>query len=267
MTNISNHNIDPVRPHQPPLLPGPGSGEIEGIFVIKNDGAFREELEVQFDTLNGFKFSGTITPQEAKFNIFRDCLGFRDFSNFDGARIGYKGAPVIVFKLKTAINVDELYHIQHFNFIRKSTRQGRAHVDTIGCTIRGLRNPNRMHNNANGPSEQQVDDGTRKIKIEGCEYRIPKATLFEFLSYFGEINSDIVEVLFYDGVAHSDESSTNRTGTYMVKIRLSKDIPQLLPILGKRIKIYFPGIQRLCSNCFGQHPKSACKSKRVVWTD
>jgi hypothetical protein len=74
---------------------------------------------------------------------------------------------MVVFKLKTANNVDELYPLQHFNFIRKSSRQGQAHVDTIGCTIRGLRNPNRMQNNASGPSDQQVDNGTRKIKIKG----------------------------------------------------------------------------------------------------
>ena len=72
------------------------------------------------------KFIGSITPQEAKFIIYRDCLGFTDFSNFDGVRFAFRGQPVVVFKLKTAINVDELYHIQSFDFTRKSTKNGKA---------------------------------------------------------------------------------------------------------------------------------------------
>ena len=29
--------------------------------------------------------------QEAKYNIFRDCLSFKDFKNFDGVRFAYNG--------------------------------------------------------------------------------------------------------------------------------------------------------------------------------
>ena len=234
-----------------------GGLEVEGVFNIKNEGALREELEVEFNTINGEKFFGSITPQEAKHVVFRDCLGFGDFSNFDGARIGYKGCPVVTFKLKSPINVDELYHLQFFNFNRKSTRSGKSHTDIIGCKIRGLRKPGAL------PTKQlpkgQADDGIRKVSIQGCEYRIPKNTLIKYLENFGEIVSDITEELFDDGgdpLAGSD--GTNRTGNYNVRIKLARDVPQLLPILGKRIKIYYPGIQRLCPNCFGPHPKSKC---------
>ena len=64
----------------------------------------RQEIEIGLMTLNGTKFIGTITPQEAKFTVFRDALGFNDFSNFDGVRFAFRGVPVVVFKLKTAIN-------------------------------------------------------------------------------------------------------------------------------------------------------------------
>ena len=49
---------------------------------------------------------------------------------------------MVVFKFKTAINVDELISIQNFEFTRKSTRQGKAHTDLIGCKISGLRTHN-----------------------------------------------------------------------------------------------------------------------------
>ena len=79
-------------------------------------------------TLNGNKFVGSITPQEAKFTVYRESLGFEDFTNFDGVCCAYRGVHVVVFKLKSAINVEELITIQNFEFTRKSNRQGKAHT-------------------------------------------------------------------------------------------------------------------------------------------
>ena len=51
---------------------------------MKNYGSMRE-----FESLNGGDFTGTITPQEAKFAIYKECLGFEDMQNFDGVRIAF----------------------------------------------------------------------------------------------------------------------------------------------------------------------------------
>ena len=72
---------------------------MEAEFGVMNDGHMRQEIEIGLFTLNDNKFVGTITPQEAKFTIYRDCLGFVDFSNFDEVRFAFRGVPVIVFKL------------------------------------------------------------------------------------------------------------------------------------------------------------------------
>ena len=141
---------------------------MEAAFKVINDGHMRQEIEIGLMTLNGNKFIGTITPQEAKFTIFRDNLGFPDFSNFDGVCFAFRGIPVVVFKLKTAINVDELIGIHNFEFKPLSTRQGKIHHDTIGCKIRGLRrhdsNPN-MSNRSSVGDTSVLDDGIRDIKI------------------------------------------------------------------------------------------------------
>ena len=58
--------------------------------------------------------------QEAKHGIYRDCLGFKDFSNFDGVRFSYKGVRIVAFKLKDAIDVDQqLIGSQFFDYKRK----------------------------------------------------------------------------------------------------------------------------------------------------
>jgi hypothetical protein len=167
-------------------------------------------------------------------------------------------------KLKTAINVDELIHLQRIDFMRKLSRQGRSLTDRIGCKIYGLCQPGSepQYRSQSKASRMNQDDGTRKIQIQGCEYRISKETLIKYLSNFGEIVSDIKEALFDDGGdPNAAQDGTNQTGNYYVKIKLNQDISQLLPILGKRIRIHYPGIQRLCTNRFGNHQKSNCHSK------
>ena len=277
--SIPNPNLDAIISMETSEMTSEGraafnkviENQIEGDFMVHNDGAFRSELEIAFMTLNKEKFSGSITPQEAKHDIFKKCLGFGDGSNFDGVRFEYRGGPVAIFKFKSAINVDELLPIQNFEYRRKSSWQGCTHVDIIGCKIRGLRSPElnqKIQANKARRAELRadIDDGVRTIRIEGCSYRIPKEVLVEYLSFFGRVESNIVEETFDDGsdpMASLD--GTNRTGVYAVKLKLNGAVPELLPILGRRIKISYPGIQRLCTSCFGHHPRRVCKSKKVAW--
>jgi hypothetical protein len=67
------------------------------------------------------------------------------------------------------------------------------------------------------------------------------------------------------GNPDSAKNGSNRTGTYAVKVKLTKKLPQLLPVMGKRISISYPGVQRLCTNCFGNHGRQSCQSKKVKW--
>ena len=56
--------------------------------------------------------------------------------------------------------------------------------------------------------------------------------------------SDIVKELFEDGGTGNPETDvTNQTGIYVTKVRLNRDIPELLPVAGRRIRIsYLVGI-------------------------
>jgi hypothetical protein len=64
-------------------------------------------------------FRESISPQETKHQIFKHCLGYSVYNNFDDARCGHKDAPAVVFRLKTAININEFMPIQFFNIKRK----------------------------------------------------------------------------------------------------------------------------------------------------
>ena len=73
----------------------------------------REEIEIELVSCDGENFTGSLTKQEAKHGLFRDCLGFKDFKNFDGVCFACKGVRLVAFKLKEAINVDKLIDIQY----------------------------------------------------------------------------------------------------------------------------------------------------------
>ena len=105
---------------------------------------------------------------------------------------------------------------------------------------------------------------TRVVKVEGCDYRVSQEMLLEWLGLYGEILSDLVEDVFEDS---EDSEGDNTTGIYSVKMKLNRNIPQLLPIDGRHIKIYYRNINKLCTSCFGQHNRRDCKQIKVKWTD
>ena len=228
-------------------------------FNVKNEGAFREELEVEILTINGNPFRGSITHQEAKHRIFKEVLGC-PFSNFRGVRLGYTTCPTATFMLRAAINIDDLASCESFDFVRKSKRKdGTEVVDKIGCKLKGVRTVT-----GSEASASYTEDWTRVVKIEGCNYRIQNEMIMEWLSLYGEILTDLVEDVFEDS---EDSEGENTTGIYSVKMKLHSNIPQFLPIDGRRIKIYYRNINKLCTNCFGAHNKRNCKEEKVKWID
>jgi hypothetical protein len=121
----------------------------------------------------------------------------------------------------------------------------------IGCQIKGIH-----PKSDTGPSWVPFkEDWTRLVKLEGCEYSITIEQMKTWLSNFGEILSPIVEDCFED--SESNEG-VNALGTYSVKMKLTNEIPQLLPMHGKRVKIYYEGIDKLCFNCFGKYHRKFC---------
>ena len=61
-------------------IQGPCTTGLE-IVTINNVGAIREEIEIELLSCEGASFTGSLTMQEAKHGIYRDCLGFKDFKN------------------------------------------------------------------------------------------------------------------------------------------------------------------------------------------
>ena len=57
------------------------------------------------------------------------------------------------------------------------------------------------------------------------------------------------------------------SGVYSVRMRLHCDLPQFIPMCGKRIRLWYGGIPKMCSNCFGRHIRKECTNQKVQWID
>jgi hypothetical protein len=163
---------------------------------------------------------------------------------YKGNRNEHRKGPVVIFKLKKAVNVDELLCVQFFEYKRIYTKQRIKVEDIIGCNIRSLRSHPMV-------TEYLIDSSrdyeARIVKIESCEICVPREEILAWLELYGNVESELVEDCFKD---EDDYDGTNITGNYSVKVKLTQEILQWLPMSGRRIKIYYKGTQELYTNGF-----------------
>ena len=87
---------------------------------------------------------------------------------------------------------------EYFEFKRSMGQD----ICIIECKIRGVRNPaNRppVIIKSNAPpacGPPPVDDGTRLVRVIGCEYRLSESEITNWLGHFGEVLSEISEESF-----------------------------------------------------------------------
>ena len=235
---------------------------IKPLFNHHSDGAMRDEIEIEVQSKNEKKFTGTITQTEAKHLIYIGALKFKNHDNFDGVRISFRGKLYVTFKLIEPIDIDELEPVEFFEFTRTSSIRGKRVEETIGCKIRGIR----QRPQAVSAFDNFRDDDQKVVKIEGCDYRIPEDEILAWLNLYGEVTSKLEEDCFRDAT-NTTTTGNNRTGNYSVTMKLHSNIPQLLPMCGRRIKMYHSGIVKLCTQCFGPHKKQVCPNKeKIPWT-
>ena len=233
-------------------------------FHRDTEGAMRDTFLVDVVKMNGEPFKGTIPRTEALKYIFVKALGFSP-DEFHGATPGFKGNPTILFKTKEVFNIDErLAGKSHFIYQKKVKTEKGEKVVEMSCNIRGIREKDPTI--PVGPSYTWV-------KIEGAEYHLKEEQLRMWLSEYGFLVSNITE----DREDHGQDSSEDEeiykdvdlnTGIYSVKMNLNRQIPQLIPMCSKKIKIYHKGIKKQCMNCFETgHFKRNCKTERKEWLD
>ena len=216
------------------------------------DGPHRDDFAIEFQQLNGKPFKGTITLKEARDKVFRDILGFNP-RILHSIRPVFGGTPTIRFKLKEQVNLDDLATVEYFDLERVV---GPQRTDVISCRIMGIRGLQAA------PNYDGTSNDIRWIKVENCEYSIEDDLIVEWLKIYGEPLSLLGEDVLPDS---DSDSGPLGNGTYSIKMKLHKDIPQFLPMHGRKIRIYFKNMNKLCSNCYGCHSRRQCTNERTPW--
>jgi len=233
-------------------------------FHRDTEGAMRDTFLVDILKMDGEPFKGTVPRTEALKHIFVRALGFKP-NEFHGATPGFRSNPTVLFKTKETFNIDERLAGKSFFTYQKTVRteQGEKIIE-MSCSIRGIREQDPAMKA--GPSYTW-------LKIEGAEYHLKEEQLRLWLSEYGLLVSDITEdkeEQRHDS-SEDDEIYNNidlNTGIYSAKMNLIKPIPQLIPMCGKKIKIYHKGIKKQCMKCFGTgHFKRDCVEERREWLD
>ena len=222
------------------------------------EGSMRDDITIEIRKVNGAPFKGSLHFKEAKYGIFQNCLQLNP-SLIHGLRFGFSDFPVVKFKLKEKINIDAFQPMEYFDFKRDYTVGDVAKSDILECKIKGIRTEG-----APVGENQDGDPSIRWVKVEWAEYSLEEHEILTWLDLFGVPAGPLSEDIHPDSDSESDPTWA---GTYSIKMRLRTDIPQLLPMWGKRIRIYHRGIQKLCTNCYGAHARRNCRSAKVRWVD
>ena len=224
-----------------------------------SEGAMRNTFVVDLLRCNGKPFGGNIPREDALKLIFDKALGL-DPREFVSAKPQFRGNLSFFFKTKSVFNVDEVLKGKStFSYTKRV-----GEVDFVfDCSVRGIREEQVASHSHAGPIYTWVT-------IENTDYQVDCRTIKSWLSQYGTLVGDLtLEKEDYEVSKEEEERYRGvvlGTGNLTIEMRLDHPIPQLLPMAGKRVKIYYKGIQKLCSNCLEQgHQKFRCSNARKNW--
>ena len=56
------------------------------------------------------------------------------------------------------------------------------------------------------------------------------------------------------------------SGILKAKMQINNEIPQYLPMYGQKVRLYYRGIQKTCTNCYcNGHIRKDCQNKKRQW--
>ena len=226
------------------------------------DGCMRDVITVVVQSKDGEDYRGTVTYTEARYEIFSKGMDLPD-DLLHGIKIQFGNSPTITYKLTEQIDIDSLSSVEYFEFERTATSNSAKNIETFQCKIKGIRQKRPEASTSTPPNEEHAPN-VFNVRIIGCDYSIEEEEILEWLKLYGETFGKLTENCYYDP---RPEVKPVKDGTYTIRMRIDRQIPQFLPMYGKKVKIEHRSIQIRCTNCYGKHPRKVCKSEKVAWMD
>ena len=206
---------------------------------------------VKFEVIaiNDSNYYGALTEEEI-IHIWEKVLG-RGFDEIYA--MSYNRSLTRNFRVTIKSNfeasVSSIYPEPTFEFRRnKPNATSEDDVDVLTCRLIGY----------SSVKPAELGQLTR-ITVKTNDFAVEPEQILDWLAKFGSVSSN-----------HDYERNTVgvRTDVLETEIVLRKHIPEYLPIAGRKVVVAYPGIPKVCNNCYQTgHMKRACKAKRVEWID
>ena len=123
--------------------------------------------------------------------------------------------------------------------------------DRVLNKIRGcVTYPHSLDEDGDESEGNKESNYTKEVRIEGSNYELKEKHIVTWLQNYGSVLSSLEEEAICLGEGHED--LLVGTGTYLVQVRLKRRIPNVIPMQGKKIRIWYPGVKPQC----GYHKKN-----------
>jgi hypothetical protein len=110
---------------------------------------------------------------------------------------------------------------------------------------------------------------TRWVKLENCQWAFGEEKTLEWLSKFGRLLTSLEEKTYNFGSDDEDDcQDAVGTENLSAKMTIEQDILHFLPVMGRKVWVYYRGIFKLCINCYQLgNIKKNCRNSTVGWID
>ena len=188
----------------------------------------------------------------------------------------FNNHPAVHFKLKKEIDITSIPN-PNFTIERRYHSAGKLIIDNIQCKVMGMPkkypNPNPRNETRskislqdkhaqNQNPRQSTEPEDQIVRINGINSSSDVTKVKKWLQLYGELINDITEESHYDSDPDSEKVGN---GIYTVKMKIKKPIPNFLPAMGLKIRIYYRGCMLLCPNCYRVHPRRQCHNAKLTW--
>ena len=204
---------------------------------------------------NNKPFNGFITEEEAE--IINMAIGLQHLDNHHGTSFyrNEKNVLFITYKLKRNMQIQEIYESIHQHFWFDKTSKAGNHDKISGQVVHppmdgkvSVEDTKERSNCARPDYYTSNWENTKEIRIDGCNYEMSESEITGWIKQYGEIKSELEEI----AISGPTETPVG-TGSYTIKVRLNRLIPNVLPMQGLKIKCSCQGVKKQCSNCYGYH--------------
>ncbi len=215
----------------------------------ENQQVAEKRAKLQPDTLvrveifrkNDKPFDGRLGRQDLK-KLWVEALR-RPESDLDGlASVQIRGRALRVnYRLKKAIDISSIFKKSDFEWERPSNLQTDFYVGRILDL-----------------SSAPVNVGDIvTVCVNRTALEFTSEQIEDWLSAYGEIKGKFKY--------HVDQGGL-KTDEIEVEVKLSDHIPEYLPMYGRKIRIYYHGMQKQCNHCMDLgHLKADCTGEKCDW--